>query len=267
MAHDTTTAPQQGFAFIGKILALKPQNFHQVRAILFSAWSFAAPLSIEVLDQNKYLFIVSHENHYKNIINQGPWNVRSSLLLLQPRSPALSIEEIKLNLCAFWIQVHDLPLQYMTTQNAIRIGKGIGKILQLDNDNSTELVCRRFIRFKIEIDTSLPLALGFNMSCDGEDTCWTSFLYERLDDYCSSCGLIDHKSGFCPSPTSSIPPDKYKRSLRAPLYGSTRLISKMQTEDSDLGISLAAFVGNSPSSVVPSQMLEPYGSMYGQLLS
>jgi hypothetical protein len=146
------------------------KNFHQVRATLFSAWNFAAPLSIEVLDQNKYLFIVSHENHYKNIINQGPWNVCNSLLLLQSWSPALSIDEVKLHLCAFWIQVHGLPLQYMTTQNAIRIGKGIGKILELDNDNSMRLICRQFIRFKIEINTSLPLASGFNMACDGVDT-------------------------------------------------------------------------------------------------
>jgi hypothetical protein len=155
----------------------------------------------------------------------------------------------------------------MTTQNAIRIGKRIGKNLELDNDNSMGLICRQFIRFKIEINTSLPLALGFNMVCDGEDTCWISFLYERLDDYCSSCGLIGHKSGFCPSSASSVSPDKYRRSLRASPYGTTRLISKMPSEDSDLGISSAASVGNSPSSVVPSQMLEPHGSVHGQMFS
>jgi hypothetical protein len=126
---------------------------------------------MEVLAQNKFLFTVPHENHYKNIINQGPWNVRGSLLLLQPWSPVLFIDEVKLHLIAFWIQVLDLPLQFMTTRNAIRIGKGIGKILELDNDNSTGLICQRFICFKVEINTSLPLALGFNMSCDVEDTC------------------------------------------------------------------------------------------------
>jgi hypothetical protein len=140
----------------------------------------------------------------------------------------------------------------MTTLNAIRIGKGIGKILELDNDNSMGLICQQFIRFKIEINTSLPLASGFNIAYDGEDTCWISFLYERLDNYCSSYGSFGHKSGFCLSPASSIPSDKYRRSLQAPPNGTTRLISKMQTEDSNLSISSAALVGNSPGSVVPS---------------
>jgi hypothetical protein len=102
VALDTATAPPQGFAFIGKLLG-KPQNYNQVRATLFTSWNFAAPLTMEVLDQNKYLFTVSHENHYKNIVNQGPWNIHNSLLLLNSWSPALSIIEVKLNLCAFWI--------------------------------------------------------------------------------------------------------------------------------------------------------------------
>jgi hypothetical protein len=142
--------------------------------------------------------------------------------------------------------------------------------LELDNDNSEGLICRQFIRFKIEIDTSLPLALGFYLDCDGDDRDdkrWIYFLYERLDDYCSSCGLIGHKSGFCPSPTSSVTPEKYRKSLRAPPYGTPRLISKMQSEDFDSGISLAASVGNSPSSVVPSQMLEAHGSVHGPMFS
>jgi hypothetical protein len=82
VALDTATTPPQGFVFIGKLFG-KPENFNQVRATLFTSWNFAAPLSIEVLDQNKYLFIVYHKNHYKNIVNQGPWNIQNSLLLLQ----------------------------------------------------------------------------------------------------------------------------------------------------------------------------------------
>jgi hypothetical protein len=49
----------------------------------------------------------------------------------------------------------------MTTTNAIPIGKSIGNILELDNNNSSGLISRQCIRFKIEINTSLPLALGF----------------------------------------------------------------------------------------------------------
>jgi hypothetical protein len=255
------TAPPKGFAFIGKLLG-KPQNYNQVRATLFGSWNFAAPMTMEVLDQNKFLFTVSHENHYKNILNKGPWNIRNSLLLLNSWSPALSIDEVKLNLCAFWIQIHGLPLQYMTTLNAIRIGKKLGNILELETDNTDELICRQFIRLKVEIDTTKPLASGFNLDC-GDEQRRISILYERLDDYCSSCGLIGHKSGFCPSPSSSVTPEKYRKTLRAPPYVPPRLISNLQPDESDSGISSAASVGNSPRSVVPSRMLEAHGSVHG----
>ena len=105
---------------------------------------------MEVMAPNKYLFVVPQESHYQSIISQSPWNVRGSLLLLQPWSPDLAIDEVKLQLCAFWIQVHKLSLQYMTTQNTIKIGKWIGIILELDNSNSSALICRQFIRFKID---------------------------------------------------------------------------------------------------------------------
>ena len=100
------------------------------------------------------------------------------------------------------MQVHNLPHQFMTTKNAIRIGKGLGKILKLDNNNSSGLICRQFIHFKIEINTFLPLALGFNMSCSGTEPSWIAFKYKGLDDYCTLCGLIGHKKGVCPTPQS-----------------------------------------------------------------
>jgi hypothetical protein len=72
----------------------------------------------------------------------------------------------------------------MTTKNAIKIGKGIGKILELDN-NSSRLISRQFIHFKIEINTSLPLASGFYMPYARSEPCWIAFKYKRLYKYCT----------------------------------------------------------------------------------
>ena len=152
--------------------------------------------------------------------------VKGSLLLLQPWSSELAIDEVKLQLCAFWVQVHDLPRQFMTTTNAIHIGKGLGKILELDQNSSLELISRPFIRFKIELNTSLPLASGFFMLCEGTKPRWIAFKYERLDEYCSSCGLIGHVKKFCTAPPEQVTPDKYKKSLRAAPYVRPRLVSK-----------------------------------------
>jgi hypothetical protein len=56
---------------------------------------------MEVMAPNKNLFTVPQESHYNSIINQGPWNVRGYFLLLQPWSPELDIDEVKLQLCPY----------------------------------------------------------------------------------------------------------------------------------------------------------------------
>jgi hypothetical protein len=264
--HDGVLAAQERFAFVGKLLAQKTHNTSHVRSTLLSVWSFAKSFTMEVLEPNKFLFTVPLESYYHSIINQGPWTIKGSLLLLQPWSSELAIDEVKLQFCAFWVQVHELPRQFMTTKNAIRIGKSIGNILELDNNISSGIISRPFLRFKIDINTSLPLASGFYMPCEGTKPRWIAFKYEHLDEYCSSCGLIGHVKKFCPVPPEKATPEKYKWSLRAAPYVRPTLMANPPQEDSDSGISSAASVGNSPRCLSPSRPLDLLCSSFGQII-
>lgn len=131
------------------------------------------------------------------------------------------------------------------------IGKGIGRILKLDCNSSSGLICRQFLRLKVEINTSFLLALGFNIPCPGLDPKWVEFRYECLNDYCTLRGLIGHKKKSCSSPQILSPPYKYDIPLHASTYISPRLVTPIHQKDSNSGISLAASVGNSPSNVDP----------------
>jgi hypothetical protein len=68
--YDRKSIAHEGFAFIGKLLSMKPQNTYHVRTTLTYVWSFAAPLSIKVLGPNKFLFTVPLESHFTNIMAQ-----------------------------------------------------------------------------------------------------------------------------------------------------------------------------------------------------
>jgi hypothetical protein len=242
--YDGNSATREGFAFLGKLLALKPPSTHQVRQTLSSVWSFAAPLSLEVLSSSKFLFTVPHEDLFNRIMNQGPWNIRGSLLLLQPWSPSLSINEVPLIFCSFWIQVHNLPHHFMTIKNAIGIGKGIGRFIELDNSTSGSLISRQYLRFKVDVNTSKPLAPGFYITRPDMKPLWIAFKYERLDEYCVACGLIGHKKRFCPAPQILDPPEKYDISLKPEALNGPRLVAMVPSEDSDSGISTAATMGD-----------------------
>jgi hypothetical protein len=186
-----------------------------IKATLAIARKFAAPLAIEVLAPNKFLFAVSLQSHVDRILLQGPWNIKGSLLLLQPWTPGLTINEVSPHLCPFQIQIHGLPLQNMTSRNAVTIGKGLGNLLEVNNLDSLGSICRQHLRIKVEINTLIPLVPGFLFPRYGKESIWTSFKYARLAHYCTFCGLIGHKKYGCPNPPQPLPREKYSFSLRA----------------------------------------------------
>jgi hypothetical protein len=120
---------------------------------------------------------------------------------------------------------------------------------------------------KINLNTSLPLASGFYMPCEGSKPRWIAYQYEHLDEYCSSCGLIGHIKKICSAPPDKRTPEKYRFCLRAAPYVRPCLMPRPQQDDSDSGVSSAASVGNSPSCLSPSRQLDPSCSSFGQLIS
>jgi hypothetical protein len=192
-----------------------------------TAWSFASPLAVEVLAPKKFLFAVPLQSHIDRILQQGPWNIRGSLLLLHPWTRALALNEVELFLCSFWIQVHGLPQQNMTIKNAIRIGKALGTLLDVENGDNPGLICRQHLRLRVEINTTCPLVPGFFISRTNKDPLWVNFKYERLADYCTLCGLIGHKKFSCPDPPL-VPPANYSISLSAASPTYPRVIPTAQ---------------------------------------
>jgi hypothetical protein len=184
---------QESFALIGKLLTLRSLHSQLVRDTMASSWNFASPLAVETLAPNKFLFANPLQSHVDRILQQGPWNIRGSLLLLQPWSPDLALEEVELHLCPFWIQLHGLPTQNMTLRNANRIGKVLGNLLEAENHDVSGLICHQHLRLRVELNTSLPLNPGFHIPRSSKEPLWISFKYEQLADYCNFCGLIGHK--------------------------------------------------------------------------
>jgi hypothetical protein len=129
-------------------------------------------LAVETLAPNKFMFGISNPEHVEKILNEGPWNVRGSLLLLRLWSPEMAIAEMVLTRCPFWIQIHGLPRQNMTIKNAVMIRKGLENLPNVDNLDSPSIVCRPFLRVQVGINTSKSLIPGFNLPCEGRDPLW-----------------------------------------------------------------------------------------------
>ena len=65
-----------------------------------------------------------------------------------------------------WVQVHNLPIEYISKENAQNIGALLGKVLEVDF-SSDGLVCMsRFLRVKVEFEVSKSLKSGFFLDRD-----------------------------------------------------------------------------------------------------
>jgi hypothetical protein len=114
------TLPQTtGFRLLGRLISPSPPSVFTVRDFLLHAWKFANPFTVDLLSGDRLLFTVIFTDLVRKILDNGPWNVKGALMVVKPWPPELTIEEVDMSTCAFWVQVHGLSLQNLTTVNAI----------------------------------------------------------------------------------------------------------------------------------------------------
>lgn len=219
-ADATTEGP---FALVGKIIAQRPIIPLQVEASLIKAWHFAVPFSFQTTNNPyKFIFTFTQRHHKTRIMKQPTWNVKSSLLVLKEWSLDQTLNEIEFSTSSFWVQIHDLTLRNMTRTSAVAIGLGLGKLLEVENFEDSGMLCRSYLRIQVEFDVSKPLKPGFLLERAVGSSTWCSLKYERLGDYCVSCGLIGHKEAACRVPRNSDFAKDYKVSLIASNFSSFR---------------------------------------------
>jgi hypothetical protein len=211
--------PTELLPLVGKIISQKTQHNQTVHAALIKAWFFANPFSFAVLGPNLFLFKFSDQTHISRILS-NVWNVNGSLLAMQVWTPSATLKDIPLFNVPFWVQIHGLPLQNMTTKNAISIGKGLGQFLKVEDNSGETAAFRSYLKVLVSIDVNKPLNPGFNFNkSDGTQT-WVSLKYERLDVYCTDCGKIGHHQSACLARPMEKHPKRYLISLKVNVFSN-----------------------------------------------
>ncbi|KAJ1386880.1 hypothetical protein SESBI_40427 [Sesbania bispinosa] len=108
-----------------RIMAPKTLNKTATRNILLKAWGNQNDVQVTDLGTNTYIFTFIDTEIVKSILQAGPWFVMGFIASLQFWAPQASLNEIDYFKTSFWIQIHGLPLDTLTTSNAAKIA---GKI-------------------------------------------------------------------------------------------------------------------------------------------
>lgn len=131
----------------------------------------------------------------ERVLASEQWSFDKHLVVMQRYEYETSIDELSFNRASFLVQLHGIPLRYMTAEAAVKISFVIGEVAQpivpKDLDRG------KFLRLKISIDLSLPLCRGCLISLNNGKQTWVSFKYEQLSNLCYWCGHLTHDDKDC----------------------------------------------------------------------
>ncbi|CAH9090917.1 unnamed protein product [Cuscuta epithymum] len=143
------------------------------------------------------MFTFYHPIDMKHVLEDGPWIFEQNLLVLRALQPGDVPLLVPLNEAEFWIQVHDIPYDFMNLGVARRIGNFVGKFVNWEKPQFDKK-WKLYMRVRACLDVGQPLKIGTTLRKGQGEGHWVDFKYEKLPSFCFSCGIIGHSDRYCP---------------------------------------------------------------------
>ncbi|XP_019149864.1 PREDICTED: uncharacterized protein LOC109146666 [Ipomoea nil] len=184
------------YELIGRFLTDRAIKFDHMQQVLASVWRPVMGMKVLPIADDLFLFQFPHIKDLQRVLDDGPWSFENHTLVCDMVPTGTRPEEVSLNTIAIWVQIHDLPSIYASTEFIERIGNYVGVFLKADPNNFGGL-WRSFFRIRVRLDVSAPLKRRMKMYQKDGSTQWISFKYERLGTFCFCCGVLGHFEKFC----------------------------------------------------------------------
>lgn len=141
------------------------------------------------------MVLVRDESVANRILELVPWAVMKQNLSVKIWTENLAMEEVPMHLVLFWVQMKKIPLSLCSEENISKLVNKCGDLIEVEALSKA----RGFLRLRIMVDTSNPLALGCWVTREASKESWVEFQYETLQDFFFKCGTIGHTSLECPA--------------------------------------------------------------------
>lgn len=175
------------FYIATKFLTKRAINMEVIDKTFTPQWRARNGCKIQSFGDHKIFFTFDNREDVVRILEGEPWTFDKHLVIMSRYDNESLLQDIKFEKTKLWVQLHGIPIKYMTIEVAKKIGSVLGEVLVQTNPKKFE--GGHFIRIQVSIDLYLPLCRGRLISVgEGGKQVWISFKYERLPNLCYWCG-------------------------------------------------------------------------------
>lgn len=182
-------------SLVGKIYGGMGVNYTRLKQTMSKLWCKEGSLKMVELKNKKYQFFFSNEDEKRRVLEKRPWTFENQMLVLHPWKQDIEKDETLFHFSPMWVQVWEIPPQWLTSQTVWKIGKVFKKVSNVII-SETGSKDGRFVKMLVEVDLSKPLTRGTSLSFEG-DKRWILFKYKLLPLFCFYCGKIGHAERSC----------------------------------------------------------------------
>ena len=121
-------------------------------------WRCSDGFRIQNLNDHKVLFVFEDVREVNRIVVGQPWSFDKHLVCVQKYEKGSPMRSLSFKTTIFWVQVHDIPFHYMSTEVAETICENVGEVVRSIGAETEE--GGSFFRVRIRVDITLPLCRG-----------------------------------------------------------------------------------------------------------
>ncbi|XP_052483725.1 uncharacterized protein LOC128039295 [Gossypium raimondii] len=181
---------------MGKIMATELPNREAMYRVLKSLWFTKEEVDFVALKDGVIIVKFGCQEDRSRILNLSPWLFDRCLFSLLPFEKGKELESYEFQFVPFWVRIYNIPIELMDRQTALDVGNTIGVLVAIDwKDRFGSWT--EFMRLKVKIDVSKPLRRIVKFADKDGNERISLLKYERLLDFCHSCGIIGHTLKVC----------------------------------------------------------------------
>ncbi|CAA0826959.1 Unknown protein, partial [Striga hermonthica] len=187
---------------LGKIIGDRKASIFGLKRVMGIVWQTNMAFEVKEVGENFFQFIFGCKEDKEKVLAGVNWVFENQYLVLQDWREGLIASDPGFGEISLWVQVHKLPLNWLSIEVGRKIGKLFKKIKNVIVVKSGG-VHGSYLRLLVSHDIAEPILRCTHIKL-GEQRLGVTFQYEKLVSCCFYCGLVGHLERACTARANDI---------------------------------------------------------------